>query len=153
MDGEVGFDRGPLHRVSGSDTKGAGRPRKEHGVIVRRTRFWLFAGIAGAVVGEILAAGVAAALSWLVPATAQLGRVASLLYSGSLMVIGLALGVWSAVALLRGWYRSLDDAGGVAFPPYRARARAGSPRPIRYGRCLPLRGTSRRVECGNARRA
>ena len=122
--------------------------------MVRRTRFYLFAGIAGAVVGEILAAGVAAALSWLVPATAQLGRVASLLYSGSLMVSGLALGAWGAVALLRWWYRSLDDVdGGIAFPPYRVRARARPPRSIRYGRCLPSRGANGRAENRNVRRA
>jgi hypothetical protein len=122
-------------------------------VIAGRRRFYLFTAAAGAIVGVVLAAGVAAALSYFVPATVQLGRVASLLYSGFLIALGLALGAWGAVRLLRWWYRSLDDVGGGAFPLARARARPRTPRPIRRGRCTPPPETSRRVECSSARRA
>ncbi len=116
-----------------------------------RTRFFVVAGIAGAIVGELLAAAGAGALSVLVPATVQLGRAASLLYAGSLIALGLALGAWGAVALLRWWFRTIDFH--AASPARRARARARTPRPIRAPRCTPLPGAARRVECWGERRA
>lgn len=123
-------------------------------MIAGRTRFYAVAGVAGATLGEVLAAGVALGLSWLVPATTTLGRPAALLYAGALIVLGLALGASAGVALLRAWYRAQDLVGTGASPLWRSRARPSrTPRPVRSARCTPAPATSHRVDCSNARGA
>jgi len=122
-------------------------------VIASRARYYVGAGIAGAIVGDLFAAGLAAVLSQLAPATAELHGAAALLYSGALIVLGLALGAWCAVALLRRWFWSIDVAAAEALPRLHARARSRMPRPIRRGRCTPIPDASGRVERCSARGA
>ena len=121
-------------------------------MIASRARFYVVAGIAGAIVGELLAAGGAAVLSQLAPATAELHGAAALLYSGALIVLGFALGAWGAVALLRRWFWSIDAAAADASLSLRARARSRTPRPIRRP-CTPVPDACGRVERCSARRA
>jgi len=106
-------------------------------VIASRARYYVGAGIAGAIVGDLFAAGLAAVL----------------IYSGALIVLGLALGAWCAVALLRRWFWSIDAAAAEALPRLHARARSRTPRPIRRGRCAPIPDASGRVERCSARGA
>ena len=94
-------------------------------------------------------------MSWRVsraPSSASSSPRAALLYSGTLIVLGFALGAWGAVALLRRWFWSIDTAAAEASPRVRARARSRTARPIRCGRATPVPYANGRVErCGAPR--
>ena len=91
----------------GTKAKGAiidcERPRDEAGggpaVIAGRTRFYVVAGIVGAIVGEALAGALVIGASRLLSQDTALVLLALLLMSGT------AGGAFAGVALMRGWYR------------------------------------------------
>jgi hypothetical protein len=121
--------------------------------MVMRTRFYVVAGIAGAILGQFVAAGVAAGLTWAAPAARELARDAAPLYSGGFMLIGMGLGAWGAVLLLRRWARRERARRGRVAARARVRARGSrTPRPSFAGPCGAA-GATRRLPCDAGRRS
>jgi hypothetical protein len=116
-----------------------------------RTRFYVVAGIAGAILGQFLAAGVAAGLTWAAPSARELARDAAPLYSGGFMLVGMTFGAWSAVQLLRLWARREQERRRRVSARARVRARGSrTPRPVRESGCRGA-AVARRAACGAGR--